>query len=303
MKKYTGQTLAIVLIILIIGVIVALGIASRTNKSSLRNFEEKKSQDASEVVSSVIDISRSVVTNEILSNCEDEFALGNECCINYTNGILDAQNFVNVPDQSVFPTCTYSNVPDNFVRLCFEPVYDVDDFTLVKDEVINFSFPSPTLTTASCNKLDFTFKKVGSAGGVVVSKIYSQRDLNGYVTSYKPYSTADFLSFKLATADPGWLGTWTAVSDPYSWSFMGTEFVQSPYLINNLRVRAVGSDIVLSMKADACTMDPFFMKVTASSNCSGTYRSSYYYRPLQNGALSLFDFTLYNKNGDMKFTF
>jgi hypothetical protein len=292
MKKYKGQALAIVLIILIVGVIVAFGIASRTNKNVVRNIDEKKSQDASEVVNSSIDVSRSILTNDIINNCTYEFGQKQECCITF-DGSTISKDFSNLPSSTDFPRCTYSSNSQDYTKICFKPEYDVEDYTLKKDEVLDFAFTSQSISTTSCSSLNFTFTKIGGAANssIVTSKIFSKRDPFGEVIDYKVYEDSDISNHVLTNSD-------------LNWSFLGAEFVKPAYPlypIDDLRIRAVGSDVKVNMKANNCNMEPFFIKVTTSANCSGSFRSSYYYRPLQNPALSLFDFVIYNKNGDLKF--
>lgn len=68
-RNFEGQALAIVLIILVVGVLIALAVVSRSQKNALRLTEEKRSQEAIQVSSSLINASQSLSTAEIQSNC------------------------------------------------------------------------------------------------------------------------------------------------------------------------------------------------------------------------------------------
>jgi hypothetical protein len=301
MKKYKSQALAMVLVIVIIGVIVALGLASRTNKNTLRNLDEKKAQDSTEVTNSLIDVSRSITTSEILAKCGAKFTEKQDCVISLQDGTYTTENFSTLPDISNFPKCSFSQSSDDVSKLTFSPIYNVEDYTLKKDEVLSFGFLA---TAPSCTSLDFNFTKIGSdAGGIVISKIYATKDPLFEPTGYKTYEPSDELYYFLGSIGTGWTGSWTSLPTG-QWSLLSSnnDFNRLGYPIDTLRIRAVGADMKLNMQVNNCNMSPFFIKVTASSNCSGTSKSSYYYRPLRNNALPLFDFVLYNKNGDLKFT-
>lgn len=301
MVKYKSQALAIVLVIVIVGAIVALGIASRNSKNTMRSIDEKKSQDSTEVVNSLIDVSRSVLINEIINNCRTEFANKQECKITFENGVLSSKGFANIPNTDAFPKCTFSQNSSDQVTLSFLPVYDVENYTLAKDDVLSFGFISQTISTNSCSNLQFNFSRVGSnQGGVVISKVYSTRDSSGEPTAYKVYEPNDFE--RLALGGSGGSGNWTNWQNSSgTWNLPGSSFVSGTYQIDELRVKAIGTDINVNMVATDCTMEPFFIKVTASSNCGGTFKSSYYYRPLKNKALPIFDYVLYNQNGNLEF--
>jgi hypothetical protein len=301
MVKYKSQALAIVLVIVIVGAIVALGIASRNSKNTIRSIDEKKSQDSTEVVNSLIDLSRSIVINEIVNNCRTEFSSNQECKITYENGILSSKGFANIPSTETFPKCNFTQNTNDVVTLSFLPVYDVEDFTLSKDDVLSFGFISSNITTSSCSNLAFNFSRVGgNQGGVTISKIYSLRNTLGEPTSYKNSEPTDIE--KLSLGGAGGSGNWQNWQPSSGvWNFPGAQFVNNGYQIDELRIKAVGSDINVNMTATGCTMEPFFIKVNATSNCGGTFKSSYYYRPLKNKALPIFDYVLYNQNGTLEF--
>jgi hypothetical protein len=305
-KYYSGQALAIVLIILLAGIIIALAIYSRTLRNKERIVQERNSEEASQYVDSVIDVVNTVKPEELVvklqTECPDWGSLegGETCCIkNETDDSGEYQDRIGEFLKVNLDDFNLSYAQNSEAELCFERMYEIDEPRLIKkDYTYTISF---IIDDETCEyDLNFTANN-GTDVGVIMHKLYGFRDADGDVTEFKSYNTNDIIGYKVkgGTTFNNWanLNSEGTITFPLSKS--------EKYSPVHLRLRAYGGDLSFTLK-DATTnktcKNVIEMRVVSTANNSGNEQSRYYYMPVEGSAPSLFDYVLFNGQGELNFT-
>lgn len=300
-----GQALVIVLIVLVVGVIIAMAIVSRSQKNQLKVVEEKKSAEAIQVSDSLVNVSQSLNIEEIRAACASNFNAtpSTECCIQ--SSALGGK-FTLLGQTFDYPKCSEQagGEANSDVKLCFKLESNFDSYQISKDQVLSIPFLSGS--TAGACSMNIKATSSGSSNtGLYISKYYADKDANGNVNSFKPYSGDDTSEWLIGTSNSDWQ-SW---KNTYVVSGNGIDIPISPiagtptYKIHEVRVRAVGNPVTVQVSPNpaGCVTDTVAMRITASANCGSSYRSVWYYRPIRESANAFFDYVLFNGSGDLKY--
>lgn len=296
-KTYSGQILPIVMIILIVGVIIALALMSRTMKGKVRVMDEEHASSAANRVDSIIDsvqtMSRAEVFDELKTSSDWSNPGTLEYCLEagYSAGTWndDISNFwgggVGLDEHEAAST---KNTED---KLCFQKVMKTGEpITILKDDI----FSIPVEDSKSGCSLNLSFD---AGQGVIITKYYANTNSNGTITQIKPYAFADVEGYCLGSScGEGWISSGIGSNIEVSLA------PHSNIDLYEIRVRAVGSTALLNIDPSGGCGNVLFVRVVASSNVNGNYQSSYYELPMRDSAHSLFDYVLLGGTGQLKYT-
>jgi len=295
-KTYDAQVLVIVMIILILGVVIALALYSRTVKNRQRVSSEKRSSEAIQEVDAIIGAMKVVSREKLLTVLEGRFASGETsgvcwdddcgCCV----GGTDFSGFITSLDIDPGVLARADLNPE----MCFKKEKEiVDGYSMVEGNT--YSFPMRDVG-AGC-KYTFDFE---GGDGVVVHKVYASLDADGNVADIKPYAESDILGFcrsgGICSTDPNFVN-WTTGND---WQF--TPGSVGGYNSYEVRLIPIGGSVIVKISASNGCGKALFLRVTASSTSSGNYQGSYYRIPTGNVTPSFFDYVLYNREGGLHYS-
>lgn len=300
---YSGQALALVLIVLIVGGIIAMAIISRSQKSQSRTIDERKSTNAVEVSTSIINLTQKLTLTEIEDALMRSSCAGaTPCCIDVASSGLFSADQV--------PSCSQSSGGEQQTdtKICFDRVNEFSNYQLLKDDVL--SIPISWSSASACS-LDFNFSAVGTnQAGVVVNKIMANKTAGGaqfgdltflYTKGYEGW---DYDRYLVAGVSDGTVwSNWGAVQTSMSFPLVSRSFNSTTFQPHELRLTAVGGNINVNMSStpSGCFSDVIFYKVTASANCGGDYRANWYYKPVVPGASPIFDYAIFNGKSSLTY--
>lgn len=327
--KYEGQALAIVLIVLIVAVIIALAVVSRTLSDRTQVVRERSSADAVEAANSTLDAVAGISISELAEYAEgpgrsicnlgltDSFA-EKGCNI---ESIDDLETFLDFFELAAFydtinndlsAKCPASS-PEQFdssLKLSFEYTSDDNEISIDKDSVfsiINDGNP-PNSDPGTCAiDLNATPLPSGSTAGVITSAVYVRKD-GSDIESFKQYQYPDVKAFCISDGCNGNLD-WVESTNA-SWGLRLTGNIDdvsivktvgvTDYYLQELRIKPIGSDINLVRQATGganCVSFKDLLKVSVTVNCGDTARGKEIVLTDDEWAPAIFDYVLFNGNG------
>ncbi|MCK9369049.1 hypothetical protein M0R04_03750 [Candidatus Dojkabacteria bacterium] len=309
MRKYKGQALAIVMVVLVIASVIGLAMFSRVMKDNARIINEKSSAEAFEVTNSALDAIKGTTVASIKNVCNNtQFGEGltstNGC---KASGSADVQTFFTDLGVTTNPSATLNNCSSesSTIDVSAKLAGPEDDLEIRPDSVRSFVIRGQTPDPLGCT-VNLTAEARGSAVvGMLVTKYYGKTYVNGVATEYKAYEYNDTVSYCVhsdgsdCSADSRFGSSWTPllsgsqISIPLSGS--GT------YSLDEIRVRSVGGvvSIKTSLSNANCIQNWEMIKMVVGANCTGSYRAKEIQLPQQEWALPIFDYAVYNANGTL----
>jgi hypothetical protein len=305
-KKYEGQALAVIMIVLVVAVVIGMAMLSRTLKDRERVTEEKTSAEALEFSDSILDVVKGTPVEKIEEVCANpDFGGGlEEGC--EVKGVSAVENFLTEAGVSTsfldsFGQCT-GNGSD--VEMSISLAGSDDDYEIRPDTVRAFVLRQQTPDPAACT-LDLEFEPRGSENaGVAVSRVYaSGYDANGVPSDYKPYDyddTVEYCLFRSGDTCPDgteFSDSWVPLQSGDTLSVPLTS--SDGHALDEIRVRAVNSAVGVrsSLSSAQCVEDLEMVKIVVAANCTGSYRAKELQIPQQEWAFPVFDYVLFNGNG------
>lgn len=291
-KVYKGQALAIVLVVLMIGSIMVLGLMARNIKSQQKVFDEKLSSESIELSNTLINYSKSITKEQVDAACGGTNV---GCCLTGA----DIADFSGNTSIGTNFSCQSTNSSDSGVRLCFEPVGSFEDYQLNKDATFALVFVKGSYP--NCDMV-MNFEQIGSGhSAIYINFIYAQKDASGNVISFKQFDGSDDIELAFNNDALNWQGWEIPVGNNVTLNTAPKVVGGTTYQLDEIRVTAIGSSFNIDLNDSSnCMGDITMYKVTADANCGGDYRGNWYYKPIRETALSVFDYTIYNKNGNLE---
>ncbi len=326
MKKYSAQVLAVVLVVLFVGVIIALALMARTTSDQRQTTEERGSADAVDIADVVLNSVKDIEFKSLM-----EWLGGDPVCTKdsptydfITDGCdLDIDGFQVFTDNFDLDTF-YDSVLTSLTNNCnFESpdeigdsfnvsfsIFDEDDFLEIeKDSVFAFVYKADNSNPCTVDLVTESLID-GSPTGVVFSTIYGQVDpVTKELTQYKPYDFTDIVGQCIndeCNTDPNWLDGWQSYAGPdrQTNTFQNVKsFGSSDYYLYEIRVRPVGNNILLARDGSSSGSCPYeqLIWVEAEVTCKGNYRGKNFVLSGEDWAPALFDYVLYNGNGTLQY--
>lgn len=299
-KKYSGQSLAIVFVLLIVGSVIGFALYTRLSRESNRIVEEKSAAEASELVDTIIGLVStsdysSVKSSEALEEigCSLESFPKDGC----TSANLPLDFLQNYFDRLGFGEVDFSKFQasgDDFcvTELSMRHSLVDDEVTIKKDEV--YSIFVDKVNWDSCN-LELSMSDNGGSEGFVLSTFYKEGG------KYSPYEFEDIVGY--GYEDLG--DNWTLYDSSLKFNKSDESFVKLPKLssLYEIRFKSLGFDegssSNLRWEASDCEIEDYLvMKVGATCGGKNVVRS--FVIPGQLFAPPLFDYVLFNGQGELK---
>lgn len=310
-KKYSGQSLAIVLVLLLVGSIIGFALYARFVRESERIVDEKASAEANELTETIIGlISTSdyerIIDDDVLDEffgCSPEDLESSDC----------RRNDINTEDlKTYFALLGLGDV--SFEAFDFEGQGEYclseiamryglsdDEITLEQDNSFSLFF-NKVEDWSSCS-IDFIMTDGGSAEGFVMSTFYGEHteDENRDLLSYKDYDFDDIVGFSYQ--DLG--GNWTPyVSGIDTLSFPGNyPGLKDGSNLHEVRFKSLGGVSNLRWEVsdlNECGIDNYLV-MDVGSTCGGNYSvAKTFVVPREVFAPPIFDYVLFNGKGDLK---
>lgn len=305
-KKYEGQALAVIMIVLVVAVVIGMAMLSRTLKDRERTIEEKASAEALEFSDSILDVVKGTPVDKIEETCASpDFGGGieNGCEV---KGISAVESFLTQAGVSTsfldsFGSCTGDG---SDIEMSIGLAGSDDDYEIRQDTVRSFVVRQQTPDPAACT-LDLEFEPRGSQNaGVAISKVYaSNYDSNSIPSSYKTYEyddTVEYCLFRSGDTCPDgavFSDSWVPLQSGDTLSIPLTS--SGGQALDEIRVRAVNSAVGIrsSLSSAQCVEDMEMIKIVVAANCTGSYRAKELQIPQQEWAFPVFDYVLFNGNG------
>lgn len=307
-KKYQGQALAIVMIVLVISIILGMAMLSRTLRDNFRVVSEKSSAEALETTDSIIDAVKGTDIAKIKETCEKPEFGGSgidspEGC--KISGLDDVQAFIADLGISSDTTKSLSNCSEGSsdVQITTSLTGSDDEYEIRSDNVRSFVLRGQIPNPPTCS-LNLVVESRGQAvGGMLITKVYGRNYVNGIATEVKAYELNDTLAYCVynsggdCSANPNLTDSFSPVASGSTLTIPLTAV--SGYNLDEIRVRAVNSIIAVrsSYSDSACVENTEMIKMTVGANCSGAYRAKEILVPQKEWALPLFDYVVFNGSG------
>jgi hypothetical protein len=304
MKKYKGQSLAIVLVLLIVGSIIGFALYARMIRDSERTVEEKASSEANELTETVIGL----VSTSNYEKIKDEEALNFLGCLdtfedtgcrrnNMTIGELE--EYLGVIGLEDVDLSSYDFALEEgycFSELAIRDGLEDDEVTIEQDDAYSL-FLGSVDDWSNCS-IDFLMTDNGTADGFVMSTFYGNHDTEGNIESYKDYEVDDIFGFTYSSGD-NWI---PYASGTQLLSFPGTyPGVKEGSNLHEVRFKSLGgsSNLLWRLSGSACNVEQYLI-MEVGSTCGGKYVGKSFVVPGEVFAPPVFDYVLFNGQGELR---
>ncbi len=301
-KKYGGQTLAIVLVLLIVGSIIGFALYARLGRESQRIVDEKSASESDQLVDTIVGlISTSdyeqVKGSDALNFFEcDEETLRDDGCSKEQVDLTTLQGFFEAlgSDSIDFEEFGIAEDPKSCLSdLSMRYSLPDDEITIEKDDVYSI-FVDKVDDWGSCN-IKFFMTDSGSSDGFVLSTFYKDGD------NYESYGFEDIVGYGYeGKTNLG--GNWTSyVSgvDKVEFPAFSPGVGRDVDFLSEIRFKSLGGSSNLRWEASNCDIEDYLvMKVGATCGGKNVVRS--FVIPGQVFAPPLFDYVLFNGQGELK---
>ncbi len=310
-KYYKGQALAIVMIILIVGVVIALSVYSRSLRNKERISKERMSQEATDYVDSILEVVNTLDREDLTRRISEvdpavcpDWENSGVCCIqNSVDSQSEINDFLGV--SLGLDEFEYSDAESSSAELCFDERNEISEPRgIEKDQTYTIYFQVEDL---DC-EYDLAFSTPNSSSaGVILNKVYADFDASGDMFEFKRHHPDDMVSIDISNSG-GEFADWDIHGSNTSIDLEGINSDHSgsgDYVPVMLRIRALGDDVNFTITEASGSENKcdnvLEYRVTATANNSGNEQSSYYYMPLEGTFPSIFDYVLFNSEGDLEF--
>lgn len=323
-NKYSGQALAIAMLILVVSSLIGLAMYSRTTKDKTLTLEERASGEALEVSDVILNNITSFTVEEIAMKLNeyyyeegDSFDLTDEVVLYENSGedditllfrslglLADNEKF----SETLDPLCPVSILPNEY-QLTIQKTSPDIGYELRPGHI--WSFPTwkliipfdPNAEERSCI-LRLKISEIGDPlAGFVLTKLYceynQQTDLVQSCTDIE--NEYEMVNYRFGTSsgetysgflDDHWTGISPGETIEFSLKEDGVKAIPTEIRIKALgRLGSPGIKISYELEGD-CGIDVNMYLVRATANCSGVYRGKEIVVP-QKGHNLLFDYVYF----------
>ncbi len=304
MKEYKGQSLAIVLVLLIVGSIIGFALYARFVRESERIVDEKASTEANELTEAVIglistsdyDLIKGDDALEFFGCAHDDLYTLDGCRVSELTlpGVNDYFSRIGLAevDFSAFGF----EFGDDFCISELAMRYGLadDEITIPQDDT--YSVFLNKVDWDNCS-IDFVMTGDGDSSGFTMSTFYGTH-VAEELTSYKSYDFNDILGFSYGTLGDNWI--------PYN---SGLEVLGFPsgylvskegYGIDEVRFKSLGgsSNLRWEVSGNGCVIDDY-LRMEVGATCDGKYVGKNFIIPGEVFSPSLLDYVLFNGTGPL----
>ncbi len=299
--RYSGQALAIVLVLLLVGSIIGFALYARTIREAERTVGERAAAESNELVETTIGL---VSTSEyqqlkvgfidFVGDCEEDNFLDQGCRENNMNverveTFFEEYLLLDNADLSKFDRDLDTDYC--LTEMALKYITPSDDVIIQQDDAFGF-FLHKADWDAGC-EVSFVMSN-GDASGFTLSEFYAEHDSDDNVLSYKNYKHDDIKGYLYSGSGENWS------SPPSSFVYKSSNASKEGNFLHELRFKSLGGWSRLSWDiADSCDLEDYFL-MEVGSTCGGKYVGKNFIVPADLFAPPIFDYVLFNGVGEIK---
>jgi len=301
-RKYDAQSLALVMVLLIVGAVIVFALYTRSVREQERLVGERASAEANEIAETAAGIIGSSDYNKVgevftheLDDCDD-FGVGcnqeNISMEDFAEILDELHDYIDVSEElrelgeigEVEDYCT----ADISIRYGTER----DDVGIERDEVYSL-FLKPE-NPSGC-EIDFEMRPVDNPEGFIMSTFSKD---GGPGEKYLPYDRGDIQGYQY----DGDSGNWKEHAPETGLIKLPEDMPQDRDVVNiyEIRFKSLGGLSRLSWDAsDACELKDIFL-IQVGATCGDRYVGKEFAMPSEPFAPPIFDYVLFNGAGELR---
>lgn len=310
-KRYSGQAIAIVMVVLVVATVLGASLYSRTLKNKEAAVNTKDSMMAVEQADSLLDI----FVRADFQFLQDLSAAVRTAPLEFTR-ISDIKTFLDekLVDNTILGSqenwCESTNNPASSLKLTIAPAISNEDFVDVRvGSTRVFNLQDNSYTSAPCN-LTLYFKATEDSPTLfTIKEIYGNTsEIGEYVNDGSDDDMKAYCFMPDGSVCPDTLSS-AAPRDSFldmeAGNTLTVDLNRSRGGLQLYMIRIIPLNQTLavahSIIGDCSTLDFSYMKINAAVNCYGSFREKQIMVPGSDslGYSSLFDYTIYN-NGTLE---
>jgi hypothetical protein len=308
MLKYKAQSLAIVLVLLILGAIIGFALYARSVREAERVVDEKSAAEANELTETIMGLIgmsdyeriKSEPVLSILECLEDD--LSSTGCrktgltLTEVAELLEAMEVTEV-DFSGFSADSEQSEDFCTTEIAMRFGMQDDEVTVEKDDTYSIFFAG--IDWNNCD-VDFKLSRNGVANGFVMSTFYGTHNPETLrILEYKPYDHEDIQGFYYGSGGDNWQGYQSSI-DKLSFPSVYPG-LKDGYALHEIRFKSLGdsSNLRWEVSGSGCVVKSYLV-MEVGSTCQGKYVGKRFLVPSEVFAASIFDYVLFNGEGELK---
>lgn len=291
-KTYSGQALAIIMIVLVVSSIIGFSVFNRSLRDKKSTIQERDSGEAYEVVDILLDTMLQYSSEEWM----DGITLGTE--YSYMGGIGNLQDLLLDNYGFDINSLNMCKVQDGSNKYTLKLDYGNSDtlYQVEPGQAFTFLVEEGDQPPANC-KIRVTFITTGlpENTGFMLNQIF--RTSNAIPTQIADYDYPNALTYCLIGSCPNFdkfppgLPTF---SNPFDID------MNQPLLIDRAQIIAINNPIQFQFEPTTECEDRFkTLVLRTSATCNGVYRAKEIIVPVHRAHYSIFNYVLFNGNGPM----
>lgn len=283
-KTYSGQALAIIMVVIVVCSIIGFSMFSRSLRDKRSTVQERYSAEALEVNDNILDSFLQIADDQDLKDILDIDKEYSNYDIDYfLNGFNDTLN-----------TCKVE--PSNNNKYTMKLFYGESDTIYQVEPGQAFSFVVPegeTIPNECLINVKFQSEDIPANTGFMKNMIFRTVPTE---TTIKTYDYPDAETYCLSTYCPNYqrfpsYSTW----NPNTTFQIGAGGVN----LDRAQIIAINNRIRLSYEPVGCGDYFKTLILRASATCNGVFRSKEAVIPVHKAHFSIFNYVLFNGNGEM----
>ena len=285
-KTYSGQALAIIMVVLVISSIIGFSIFTRSLRDKRSTVQERYSAEALEVNDNILDY--------ILQNTNEgeipDLVIDQE----YASEVGGEYDIENIFDSTKLTVCSLDGTNNKYtVKLFYgdnDTVYQVEP-----GQAFSFVVPEKEAVPDACViNVKFQPEDIPANTGFTINKIYRTSPTGATI---KDYGYSDAETYCLSTNCTNF------EKDPndFSWDPADTLVIPAGGVnLDRAQLIAINSRIRFTYEPTAACGDLFKTLILRSSaTCNGVFRSKEAIIPVHRAHFSIFNYVLFNGSGEM----
>ena len=314
-KKYKAQVLAIVVVILFIGTIIAISMQSRRQSSITTTIASRASVEAEEVMDSLLDKLTMTSLSTVMNLFKEKNRLEEDKSTD-KHEITDFLKELGIDDPFDNSSTCSLDIDGNKYVLSLSKSNDDSVYEISPGQSWALPINNGFNKNSKCT-LNLNIKKVDNNASFRVYKTYAMYDQNGRFLGYKEYDYGDALNYCMSDDGATCINSsklfpvenWIKyVEDDTSLTYLLTETLpgengEPEYQLDDINVKAINGRIGISytMTDDGndCSAGYGIQKIVLEAYCNGTYSGKEIMIPERDWYDSIFDYTLFNGSGQL----
>jgi len=288
-KTYSGQALAIIMVVLVISSIIGFSIFTRSLRDKRSTVQERYSAEALEVNDNILDY--------ILQNTNEgeipDLVIDQE----YASEVGGEYDIENIFDSTKLTVCSLDGTNNKYtVKLSYgdnDTVYQVEP-----GQAFSFVVPEKEAVPDACViNVKFQPEDIPANTGFTINKIYRTSPTGATI---KDYDYSDAETYCLSTNCTNFEKNPKNPND-VRWNPATTlEILAGGVNLDRAQLIAINSRIRFTYEPTAACGDLFKTLILRSSaTCNGVFRSKEAIIPVHRAHFSIFNYVLFNGSGEM----